>query len=68
MESSADYAWVVGGTILLGLVVAISILRTRRKPKAAREADAPRSYPQRSQQTGDSRRGRGGDALPAGVR
>ncbi|MFL5333453.1 MAG: hypothetical protein ACJ8H8_09805 [Geminicoccaceae bacterium] len=60
MESSADYAWafaVVGGPILLALVVGISILRTRRKPKAAREADAPRSYSQRSQRTGDGRRG-----------
>ena len=60
MENSADYAWafaIVGGPILLAVVVAINILRTRRKPKAAREADAPRSYPQRSQQAGDARRG-----------
>ena len=51
MESSANYAWafaVVGGPILLAVLIAFNILRSRRKPKATREADAPRSYPQPS--------------------
>jgi hypothetical protein len=57
MESAANYAWafaVIGGPILLALVIVLGIVRSRRKPQAAREADAPRSYPQRSdRQRGD---------------
>lgn len=51
MESAANYAWafaVIGGPVLLGLVLIIGIVRSRRVPRATREADAPRSYPQRS--------------------
>ena len=56
MESSANYAWafaVIGGTIMLGLVIALNTLRSRRKPKVARDADAPRSYAQPSDRTGE---------------
>jgi hypothetical protein len=47
METGADYAWalaVVGGPILLAGVIVLNLVRSRRRPKAARDATAPRSY------------------------
>jgi len=60
MESSADYAWafaVIGGPILLAVVIAINVIRSRRRPKAARDATAPRSY-SHNEESGASRSGR----------
>jgi hypothetical protein len=60
MESSADYAWafaVIGGPILLAVVIAINVIRSRRRPKAARDATSPRSYPH-NEESGASRSGR----------
>jgi hypothetical protein len=59
METSADYVWalaIVGGPIILAVVIVMNILRNRRRPKAARDATAPRSY-EHHQESGASRPG-----------